>query len=527
MTLRYGLQATLVVAAALSITSAATRAAQSGATADWLGYNGDYAATRYSPLDQVNVTNVAKLKRVCSFALGNDQTFAAGPTIVDGTMYVTTIEDTYALDAATCRPRWKDRLRAPSLEFAGNRGVGYDGGVVFRGIYSGSVLALDAATGKHLWETKIVRPGSSEYIDAAPIVEDGLVIIGTDGADFGARCQVVALDEFTGKVAWRFALGSRDVSETGGSNWTSITFDRGKGLLYVPAGNSGPDFATASVGNSEGGSVVVLDAGTGKPKRWNRAKISPGRAWDVSAPPSLIALPNGKKILAESGRDGYLYRIDIGTGKLRYRTAMMTVANDRTSLAPGGARPCLGAASFASGSNGTAYSPATNFVYVTTNDDCRAATRDGREAALDIANPISASSVALASRNADGAGWLHAVDLDTGKIAWAYHANAPLLAAVTTTAGGVVFTGDLHGDFYAFDARDGQVIYRTQLGRPVGGGIASYAVSGKQYIAVTAGRPSSVWKLRATSGTVAVYSLPNDRSSDRTIESPIAAERRS
>jgi alcohol dehydrogenase (cytochrome c) len=452
------------------------------ATADWLGYNGDYAATRYSPLDQVNVTNVAKLKRVCSFALGNNQTFAAGPTIVDGTMYVTTIEDTYALDATTCRPRWKDSLRTPSLKFAGNRGVGYDGGVVFRGIYSGSVLALDAATGRHLWETKIVRPGSSEYIDAAPIVEDGLVIIGTAGADFGARCQIVALDEFTGKVSWRFVLGSRDVAAAGGSNWTSITFDRAKGVLYVPAGNPGPDPVSAAERNSGGGSVFVLDAGTGKAKRWNRAKITEGLTWDVSAPPSLIALPNGKKILAEYGTDGYLYRIDIGTGELRYRTAV---------------KACPEAASFASGWNGTAYSPATNFVYVNTNDDCAAPSRDVRDE----------STAAAASKNADGAGWLHAVDLNTGKIAWSYRANAPLFAAVTTTAGDVVFTGDLHGDFYAFDARDGQLMYRTRVGTPIGGGIASYAVSGKQYIAVTAGRPSSVWNLPATSGTVAVYSL--------------------
>jgi alcohol dehydrogenase (cytochrome c) len=507
VTLRCSLQALLALAAALSITTAATRAGQAGETADWLGYNGDYAATRYSPLDQVNVTNVAKLKRVCSFALGNNQTFSAGPTIVDGTMYVTTIEDTYALDAATCRPRWKDRLRAPSLKFAGNRGVGYDGGVVFRGIYSGSVLALDAATGKHLWQTKIVRPGSSEYIDAAPIVEDGLVIIGTAGADFGARCQVVALDEFTGKVSWRFALGSRDVSDVGGSNWTSITFDRAKGLLYVPTGNPGPELAATSVRNFNGGSVFVLDAGTGKPKRWNRPKTYDGPTWDVSAPPSLIALPDGKKILAESGKDGYLYRIDVGSGKLRYRTAVKTVADDGMSPEAGGARACPGAASFASGWNGTAYSPATNFVYVNTNDDCAAASRDGRDAALDIANPIPESTVADVARNSGGVGWLHAVDLNTGKIAWAYRANAPLLAAVTTTAGGVVFTGDLHGDFYAFDARDGQVIYRTQMGKPIAGGIASYAVSGKQYIAVTGGRPSSVWKLPPTSGTVAVYSL--------------------
>ncbi len=483
MNIRYGFQALLVIAAALSSAPAAARADQSLVSADWLGYNGDYAATRYSPLDQVNVTNVAKLKRVCSFALGNNQTFAAGPTIVDGTMYVTTIEDTYALDATTCRPRWKDSLRMPSLKFAGNRGVGYDGGVVFRGIYSGSVLALDAATGRHLWETKIVRPGSSEYIDAAPIVEDGLVIIGTAGADFGARCQVVALDEVTGKVSWRFALGSRDVAAAGGSNWTSITFDRAKGVLYVPAGNPGPDPVSAAERNRGGGSVFVLDAGTGKAKRWTRAKISEGLRWDVSAPPSLIALPNGKKILAEYGTDGYLYRIDIGTGELRYRTPVKTVANDGATPAPGGARACPEAASFASGWNGTAYSPATNLVYVNANDDCATASWD------------------------DGVGWLHAVDLNTGKIAWAYRAKAPLFAAVTTTAGGVVFTGDLHGDFYAFDARDGQVMYRTRMGTPIGGGIASYAVSGKQYIAVTAGRPSSVWKLPATSGTVAVYSL--------------------
>jgi alcohol dehydrogenase (cytochrome c) len=492
---------------------------QKGTTSNWLGYQGDYTGMRYSALDQINGSNAARLKRVCSFVLDDDESFQAGPTVNDGTLFVTTFKDTYAVDAATCGLRWKDHVESPTPPFGAIRGTAYDNGRLFRGVYTGSLLALDSGTGKHLWQTTVVEPNSSEYIVAAPVVWNGLVFIGTAGADMGARCEIVALDAASGRIVWRFQLAPTGdtrnadtwpsgVHVAGGSNWTSLALDTANGLLYVPAGNPGPDFDAADRPgkNLYTGSVVVLDAKSGSLKTWYQLDPNDYHDWDVSAPPSLFSAADGSALLTESSKDGYLYGIEIGTGNIRYKTAVTTIANVDAPLTQAGTRFCPGTQG-GSEWNGTAYSPLTNLVYVNTIDMCSTVKLEAGKATFTPGQPFIASANGFGDSDKDPRGWLNAVDASSGKTVWSYHASTPMVAAVTATRGNLVFTGDLKGNFYAFDARNGRIVYQSAVGKAIGGGIASYTVAGKQYVGVVAGTPSKMWNLPPTKGEVAIYAL--------------------
>jgi len=220
-------------------------------------------------------------------------------------------------------------------------------GLLFSGSGDGRVLAYDFKTGKRVWETTVADVKHGETTPAAPIAWDGLVFIGNAGSDIkGGKGHMYALDAKTGKIVWEFYMvpkteddpargpigesppgmstwkNASGIPITGGGLWTSFTLDPATGLLYIPAGNAGPDFA-ADVREGENlytGSVVVLDAKTGAYK--NHFKLVPidWHDWDISNPPVLIHTQGGKQLMTVAPKDGYLYGIDLATNGMLYRT---------------------------------------------------------------------------------------------------------------------------------------------------------------------------------------------------------------
>ena len=158
---------------------ASTPAASPAAKADdgdWAGYNRTLTSDRYSPLAQVTTVNVGGLKQVCTFDVGEGGNFQSGIIVIDGTLYVTTDTNTEAIDAATCRQRWKHHYNNPTPEgLRVNRGAAYADGKLFRGINAGYLMALDANTGKFLWEKKMADPVKGESVPAAPIAWNGMI----------------------------------------------------------------------------------------------------------------------------------------------------------------------------------------------------------------------------------------------------------------------------------------------------------------------------------------------------------------
>ncbi len=234
-------------------------AVQSGAMAsgaEWPSYNGGYDGTRYSPLSHINTGNVASLVEVARFTLPETTAFQSGPVLIDGTMYVTTATNTYALDARTAEQKWIQHFEPKSLGIGTPvRGVGYADGRLFRGTPDGHLLALDAKTGKVIWDVVGADATIGEYYTAAPIVWEGRVYMANSGSDVGAIGHIRAFDTQTGKQLWNFDIvpstgpGSetwpKDKPRVGGGVYSSFALDTETGILYSPTGNPGPDFVAS------------------------------------------------------------------------------------------------------------------------------------------------------------------------------------------------------------------------------------------------------------------------------------------
>ena len=221
----------------------------------WLGYNGGYDATRFSPLTQIDIKNVAKLKEIARFKIPETLSFQCGPVVVGDTMFITTVTSTYAIDARTGKQRWVRTIK-PTTQMIGTpvRGVAYTDGRLFRGTMDGHVLALDAKTGDVLWDIASVDPKAGEYYTAVPVVWNGLVLIGNSGSDMGGTGHIRAFEATTGKQVWNFdnvpSTGEgadtwpndADKIKAGGGIYSSFALDPDAGVVYAPVGNPGPDF---------------------------------------------------------------------------------------------------------------------------------------------------------------------------------------------------------------------------------------------------------------------------------------------
>src|SRR5438128_1184661 len=261
-----------LTALGIIVAPAFIRAADEAATG-WPSYNRTLTSDRYAPFDQINRSNVARLKQLCVFDLGVDVSFQTGPIVIGRMLYATTDKEIFALDADTCGLKWRVREDGPSLGLRVNRGAAYLDGRLFRGTGEGDVIAYDAATGRKVWTTKIADSAKGDSVPAAPIAWNGLVFIGTAGGDrFAVKGRMYALDAATGKTVWETYTVPTDAPQpgnekaqaqaratwanpndapiSGGGTWSSYTLDPERGLLYVPVGNPAPDF-TISVRSGE------------------------------------------------------------------------------------------------------------------------------------------------------------------------------------------------------------------------------------------------------------------------------------
>jgi alcohol dehydrogenase (cytochrome c) len=498
-------------------------------TQDWAGYNNTLTSERYSLLDQINTDNVASLSRQCTFDLGETANFQSGLVVVDGVMFVTTDQNIYAIDAATCELQWQHHYEnyEPNPEgLQVNRGVAYADGRIFRGVGDGYLYAHDAATGEQLWRTLAADAEIGETLPAAPIVWNGLVFIGQAGGDVtGVRGRMMAFDAETGEQAWSFDLvpltgpgsetwpPSTDANpRTGGATWTSYTLDPEAGLLYVPAGNPAPDFDIAARPglNLYTNSIVILDARTGDLDGFYQLTPRDYHDWDVAAAPALSTPAEGKHMAAAAGKDGRLYAIDLDASEVLYNVPVTTLFNDTAPLTPEGTRFCPGTQGGVEW-NGPAWHPELNTIFVGAVEACSTVKLIEAPAATETGAPFThGSSVETPFGTIDPAstwkGWLTAVDADSGEVKWQYEAATPILAGVTPTAGGLVFTVDLGGDFFAFNAETGEQLFTDDIGQPTAGGVITYAVDGTQYVAVAAGMNSNLWQTEGEAEVV-VYGL--------------------
>lgn len=494
--------------------------------ADWLYHTGNYAGTRYSPLSEITAANVGRLGVACAYQLGVLETFYAGPIVYRGTMYVTTATVTAALDAASCRERWrsvwepKDRLL-----WGNNRGVAVKDGYVVRGTADGYLVALDAEDGSLLWARQVAHPDSGETITMPPLIFQDLVVIGPAGSENNVQGWIGAFRLTDGRPVWRFNTVPRPGepgAETwdnpgghpmgGGAVWTPVSLDVNRGALFVAVTNPAPDLPAhlRPGANLYTNSVIALDIRTGKLLWYDQLVPSDYHDWDVTQVSPLIRTTAGgreRELVIVTGKDGLLHAIDRQSRERLYRTEVTTRRNVDAPLTRTGTVSCpgiLGGVEW----NGPAYSPGTNMLYVPAVDWCWKFALAPDDSVRHVAGDMYlGGTVEPAS---DQQGWLTALDAGTGEVRWRYRSPLAMVAAVTATAGGLVFTGERTGDFLAFDATSGRELYRFNTGAGIHGGIATYAVNGRQYVATTSGGGSLTFG-GGGSPTVFVFALPAGR----------------
>ena len=511
---------------------------------DWPSYNKTLTSNRFSSLNQITAANAGDLKVLCTYDTGQYTGFTSGLLKVDGALIFTTEYDIFSINPNDCSQNWRTHEDyQPATPQGVSRGAAYLDGELFRGTQDGRVLAYDFKTGKRLWETAIADPKKGESTPAAPIAWNGLVFIGNAGGDIkGVKGRMYALDAKTGQIVWEFYLvpktpgdvergpqgkSSLDDSTwvtppgspiTGGATWTSYTLDPVNGLLYVPGGNPGPDFATGmrKGSNLYTGSVVVLDAKTGNYKTHYKIVPKDWHDWDVSGAPALIKTAAGKNVMLVAPKDGHLYGFDLSTQAMLYREPVTKVENADVEFVAG--RPvhfCPGSIGGAEW-NGPGYDPSNNLVLIGQVEWCTTVTLQKQEQ-LKAANPGQpwSGEASINPFNVWGkqdpfgewAGWVYAVDADSGQWRWRAKTNYPIQSGMTPTAGGVVFFGDMGGNFYALDANDGHKLWGQKIGGAVGGGVITYRAGQSQRIAVATGLIEILWPTEITTAKVSILGV--------------------
>ena len=509
--------------------------------------NMNYAQTRYYPATQINTSNVAKLRPAFQFQTAVLESMETAPIVVDGVMYITTsYNHVYALDAATGKEFWhyKHKMGAVTTYCCGpnNRGVAVMGDRVYMGTLDARLIALDAKTGQVVWATQIADPEAGYSETMAPVVVNGKVLIGTNGGEYGIRGFVKAYDAKDGKLLWTFntvpekgqegvwavndpthrnlhrdiasekaqlAKGGDFYKTLGGGVWMSPAVDRETNTAFFVVGNPSPDLygAERPGDNLYTDSMVAVDLNTGAYK-WHHQYV-PHDVWDLDAvSPVILTEAMGKdgkmrKVAIHGGKTGHVYVHDRATGELiRFSDAMVPQENMWVLPTKDGARMLPGANGGVEWSP-MAINPKLRLVYAANLHQpmtyhVEEAKYPGGKLWLGGAFKVIAAEKQW--------GRLAAMNLDTGKMAWKFDTEQPLIGGVLATAGGLVFNGEGNGLFRAFDASTGAKLWEYQCGAGVNAPAVSYTAGGKQYVAVAAGGNTQLDFKRGNS--VVVFALP-------------------
>ena len=516
---------------------------------NWLLYGRTYDNQRFSPLTEITPANVKALKPAAIIQTGVLGPLEVSPIVVGGVMYVVTASDhVRAYDAASGHILWS---YDPKLAFSNvccgpeARGVAVAYGKVYVARLDGVVVALDARTGKQVWMSDRIAtlptdPAFYSYT-AAPVAYDGMVVIGSAGAEWPIRGFVQAYDAATGKLIWRFRTtaapdepGGNSWQDDswkygGGSVWDTVSVDVANGSIVFATGNPNPDNwgENRKGDNAYTDSIVAVHAKDGELAWWHQ--IVPHDLWDYDQASPVVLFDaddgHGKRVAAagEAGKSGELVIVDRLTGKLLRKTAFVeqspnkfTAPSDRpVTLYPG-----------ANGGNvwsPGAFSPLTRYFYIQGNNAAWTYTARKTEP-YDPAKPLVGSNGGGSMKlEMDGPGRtiapygsLSAIDVDSGRIAWQYRSELFMQGGVLATASNLVFAGEENGDFDAFDARSGQKLWSFYLGVGAMAPPVSYRVGGVQYVAVAAGGAGGGGYTRimetlgrpAYGGVIAIFALP-------------------
>lgn len=471
---------------------------------DWLYHNHNYQGTRYSALSQINLSNVKELQQVCAYQLNSTKSMQAGPLVHNGIMYVTDATHTAAIDASNCRKIWsyewepKDRM-----VWGNNRGVAIRDGYVVRGTPDGYLFALDSLNGNLLWARQVADPWLGETFTMAPMVFEDMILIGPAGSENAISGWVAAFSITDGDLLWKFLTvpeaangggeswgNPKNIPLGGGAIWTPLSMDIEREELYVAVTNPAPDFpAFLRPGeNLYTNCIVALDVRTGELKWYRSIVPNDDHDWDLTqvSPVLKQGLNNvSRDLIATVGKDGILRTLDAVSHEPLYETPVTTIENYHVPVTAEGVHACPGVNGGVLWS-GPAYSPETGLIITPAVDYCNVFIADPDPQFI----PGQLYMGGGMERDEEMSGWLTAIEVETGEVKWKYRSERPMVAGVTTTAGGLVVTGDLDGNLLLLDVNTGELLHSLYVGAMIGGSVISYEVDGRQYIATGSGTAS-------------------------------------
>jgi len=483
---------------------------------NWLTYWGDFNGRHYSGLKQITPANVPNLKSTWTHQLGGN-TVETTPIVVDGMMFVTgPLNNATAIDARTGRALWQYTRRLPKVAshctVMTNRGLAVLGDRLYMATLDTRLVALDAKSGNVIWDVEVGDYTKGYSITHAPLAIDGKIIVGVTSGECALTGWVDAFDAKTGKRLWRThstpqpgdpnrkTWNPETSADFGGSpTWTTGTFDAETDTIFWATGNPGPDYdGTVRAGdNLYSCSVLALDAKTGRMKWWFQFTPHDVHDWDANETPMLIdGVVKGKKrkLLVTAQRNAFYYVLDRVTGEFLDGRAFAkqtwssglddkgrAVILPNTTPTPQGNYVCPDAAGSANWGS-PSYDPATGFFLVSVREACAMYTSMTK-------SPVPGEGYTGGGVEVDPKvgepGSVRALEATTGIRKWDFPLQIGSSATgVVATAGGVVFASSNDGNLIALDSKTGKYLWHYYTGARIITSPISYAVDGKQYVAI-------------------------------------------
>jgi alcohol dehydrogenase (cytochrome c) len=494
---------------------------------EWLMIRRTYDGWGYSPLDTITPANVGRLKPVWVFSTAEARVHQAAPLVNGGVMFVTSPNNqVIAIDAKSGTLLW--RYRRPleagmQVPHQTNRGVALYGDKVFFAAGEAVLVALDAKTGREVWTSPVADNKSGYYTTLAPLVANGVVMLGASGGEYGIRGFVAGFDVEAGKEKWRTYTvpapgepGSEtwpkdDSWKTGGAPvWVTGNYDPDTNLSFWGTGNGSPTIGDRRPGdNLYTASVVAIDVTTGALKGYHQYHPNDSWDWDEVSPPILVDYQrNGRTIkgLIDVARDGYIWFLERSAGPIKFVEGKPFVyQNVFRSLDPKTGRPDVDLehkpmtgkrADFCPGVHGgknwppIAFSPRTRMIYIPANNNL-CGSNMGVQSTYTPGRPFVGigGSRPFMAPGSDHVGEVQAWNVDTGQKVWTHIYNkSPNWGGMLVTAGGVLFTGGTSDrKFHAFDAATGKLLWEFPTNSGILAPPTTFEIDGKQYVAIESG----------------------------------------
>ncbi len=495
-----------------------------------LMYGMSYNAQRFSPLKQINRDTVKRLVPAWAYSLADNRGDEAQAVVRDGVIYITDHTKTVAVDAITGKEIWKNEFDYPPettrVVCCGivNRGAALYDGKLYRTTLDANIVALDQKTGKEVWRTKVADPKDGYSLTVAPMVAHGVVIFGVSGAEFGVRGFLDGYDAESGKHLWRtytIPNPGEKGSETwennsshfgGGSGWITGSYDPQLDLVFWGIGNPSPWSPSDRKGdNLYTNSMLAIRPQTGEMVWYYQ--MTPNDPFDYDGVNELVLADlkiDGKprKVAMQANRNGFLYVVDRTNGKLitAHKFVKVTWASGidmktgrpiwtddtKAVLERGEKRTIFPAANGGKNWMPMSFSPLTGLLYINTINigweyepnppGALASLKPG-----DPSGPGSLKSRTFVYEDPNVRGALKAIDPITGKVKWQIPGRSPNISGTLVTAGGLVFTGKLTGEFIAADAETGKQLWQFQTPSGIVGQPVTWEQGSKQYVTVTSG----------------------------------------